>query len=142
MFFQGTYNGQVIGVAAALKTIELLRDGEIHKKLWRLGDKITDELNAVSDELEIDARCYNFGSIWGMYFTRKPLENYRDVANMALLNKDNPKGYAMKNHLMNNGVFVTRSPRGFISGAHSDEEIDRTIDIISDFCRTHQEDLR
>ena len=142
VFFQGTYNGQVIGVAAALKTIELLRDGEIHKKLWRLGDKITDELNAVSDELEIDARCYNFGSIWGMYFTRKPLENYRDIANMTLLNRDNPKGYAMKNHLMNNGVFVTRSPRGFISGSHSDEEIDRTIDIISDFCRTHQEDLR
>ena len=139
VFFQGTYNGQVIGVAAALKTIELLRDGEVHKKLWRLGDKITDELNAVSDELEIDARCYNFGSIWGMYFTRKPLENYRDIANMTLLNKDNPKGYAMKNHLMNNGVFVTRSPRGFISGSHSDEEIDRTVDIISD---THQEDLR
>lgn len=142
VFFQGTYNGQVIGVAAALKTIELLRDGEIHKKLWRMGDKITDELNAMADELEIDARCYNFGSIWGMYFTRQPLDNYRDIANMTLLNKDNPKGYAMKNHLMNNGVFVTRSPRGFISGAHSDEEIDRTIDIISDFCRTHQEELR
>jgi len=142
VFFQGTYNGQVLGVAAALKTIEILRDGEVHKKLWRLGDKISDELNAITDELEIDARCYNFGSIWGLYFTRKPLENYRDIANMVLLNKDNPKGYAMKNHLINNGVFVTKSPRGFISASHSDEEIDRTIDIISDFCHKYQEELR
>jgi glutamate-1-semialdehyde 2,1-aminomutase len=142
VFFQGTYNGQVLGVAAALKTIELLSDGQVHKKLWRLGDTLTSGINAVIDELELDARCYNFGSIWGLYFTRKPLENYRDIAHMVLLNKDNPKGYAMKNYLMNNGVFVTRNPRGFISAAHSDEEIDKTVDVMADFLRKYQTELR
>ena len=141
VLFQGTYNGQVLGVAAALKTIEILSDGEVHQKLRRLGRKIAGELNAVADELEIDARCYNFGSIWSMYFTRRPLENYRDIAGTLLPDRGNPKGYAMKNHLMNNGVFVTRSARRFVSAAHSDQEVDRTIDIIADFFRTHREEL-
>ena len=97
VFYSGTYNGQVVNVAAALKTIEILRDGEVHKKLWGLGDRLSSQINEVADELEINAQCLNFGSIWGIAFSRGPLNNYRDVAGMVRYNKANPKGMALKN---------------------------------------------
>ena len=141
VFYSGTYNGQVVNVAAALKTIEILRDGEVHKKLWGLGDRLSSQINAVADELEINAQCLNFGSIWGIAFTREPLNNYRDVAGMVRYNKANPKGMALKNTLLNNGIFVVGRPRGFISASHTEEEIDKTSEVIADFFRQHREEL-
>ena len=141
VFFSGTYNGQIMNVAAAIKTIDLLRDGQLHKKLWGLGNRLSAGINAVADELEINAQCVNFGSIWGIHFARGPLDNYRDIAGMVRYNKANPKGMALKNTLLNNGIFVVGRPRGFISSAHSESEIDKTIDVITDFFRKHREEL-
>ena len=141
VFYSGTYTGHVLGVAASLKTIEILRDGEVHKKLWRLGNRITEGINAVIDELEVNARCHNFGSIWGIYFTREKPDNYRKIASMVRYDRGDPKGAALKTTLLNNGIFVTNSPRGFVSAAHSDDDIDRTIDVIGGFFRRHREDL-
>ena len=141
VFYSGTYTGHVLGVAASLKTIEILRDGEVHKKLWRLGNRITEGINAVIDELEVNARCHNFGSIWGIYFTREKPDNYRKIASMVRYDRGDPKGAALKTTLLNNGIFVTNSPRGFVSAAHSDEDIDRTIEVIGGFFRQHRQDL-
>ena len=52
---------------------------------------------------------------------------------MVRYDRGDPKGAALKTTLLNNGIFVTNSPRGFISAAHSDEDIDWTIDVIGDF---------
>ena len=71
VYLSGTYMGNPIGVAASLKTIDLLRDGRIHKKLWAFGEKISITLQETINELELNACCYSFGSIWGNLLRNK-----------------------------------------------------------------------
>ena len=143
VFMSGTYMGHLLGVTAALKTIEMLRDGTIHRRLWNMGNRISNELNAVIDELEINASCVNFGSIWTLYFTRQ-VESYRDIIHMAAHKKGYYKDVAYRNTLLNSGIFMQPyyTSRGFISAVHSDEEISKTIEVSRDFLIRHQTDLR
>ncbi len=143
VFMSGTFMGHLLGVTAALKTIEILRDGEVHKRLWAVGDRIRDEINPIIDELDLNARCYSYGSIWSLYFTRK-VENYRDVIDMASQGKGFTKDVAYRNHMLNSGVYLqpNYTPRYFTSAVHTDEEIDRTIEATRDFLTTHANELR
>lgn len=143
VFMSGTYMGHLLGVTAALKTLEILKDGAVHRRLWDMGNRMSGELNAIIDELELDAHCVNFGSIWCLYFTRH-VENYRDIIDMSAQQKGYPKDVAYRNTLLNNGIYIQPyyTSRGFISAAHSDQEIDKTIDITRDFLTAHKDDLR
>jgi glutamate-1-semialdehyde 2,1-aminomutase len=143
VFMSGTYMGHLLGVTAALKTIEILRDGSVHKRLQDTGDRISREVNAVIDELDVNARCINFGSIWNLYFTRN-VDNYRDIINMASQHKNYEKDVAYRNTLLNAGIYLQPyyTSRGFISAAHTDQEIAKTIDVTREFLTRHREELR
>ena len=108
-----------------------------------MGDRIRDEINSVIDELDLDAKCYSYGSIWSLYFTRK-VDNYRDVIDMASQGKGFHKDVAYRNHMLNNGIYLqpNYTPRFFTSAAHTDEEINRTIDSTRDFLTSHADALR
>ena len=143
VFMSGTFMGHLLGVTAALETIDILRDGEIHKELWRKGNRMAEEINKTIDGLELNARCNSFGSIWNLYFTRE-INNFRDIIHMTKEGKGHPPDVAYRNALLNAGIFVqpNYTNRAFISAAHSDEDIDRTIDVTQEFLKEHQEDLR
>jgi glutamate-1-semialdehyde 2,1-aminomutase len=143
VFMSGTYMGHLLGVTAALETINILRDGTVHRRLWEMGNRVTSELNSVIDELELNAHCVNFGSIWCLYFTRR-VESYRDVLEMAAQHKGYYKDVAYRNTLLNNGIYIQPyyASRAFISAAHADQEIDKTIDVTRQFLTEHQDELR
>ena len=108
VFMSGTFMGHLLGVTAALKTIDLLRRGEIHTSLWAMGDRIRDEINSVIAELDLAAKCYSYGSIWSLYFTRK-VDNYRDVIDMASQGKGFHKDVAYRNHMLNSNFSCLNS---------------------------------
>jgi glutamate-1-semialdehyde 2,1-aminomutase len=143
VLLSGTFMGHLLGVTAALKTIEILQDGEVHKKLWRLGNRLCQEINKVIEKLDLNARCYNFGSIWCLYFTRK-VENFRDIIKMTAYKKAYPVDQAFRRYLLNHGIYIQPGPtnRAFISAAHTDEDIDRTIEITSEFFTRFQNEFR
>jgi glutamate-1-semialdehyde 2,1-aminomutase len=143
VFMSGTFMGHLHGVTAALETIDILRDGKVHKELWRKGNRMAEEINKTIDSLELNARCNSFGSIWNLYFTRE-VNNFRDIIHMTKEGKGYPADMAFRHALLNAGIFVqpNYTNRAFISAAHSDEDIDRTIDVTQEFLKEHQEDLR
>jgi glutamate-1-semialdehyde 2,1-aminomutase len=139
-FFSGTYNGNILCVAAALKTLDLLSDGTAHSKLWALGRRFTEGVNAAIARLRVRARAVNYGSIAAVQFTDQPIENYRDLIRLH----DKALNRALIDWLLERGIYVMprRAGRFYISAAHSESEIDQTVEIVEGFLAHHQASLQ
>jgi glutamate-1-semialdehyde 2,1-aminomutase len=143
--FSGTFNGNVLGVHASLKTIEILKrgGGAIHRRLFELGSLLANGVNEAIRQHGVKARLQSFGSVWALYFTDQPVRNYRDLlplrsGRMAALRK------AYRYHLMQHGIFVNAHAgnRAFLSAAHSDEDVARVVDATDRFFAEHRAELR
>jgi glutamate-1-semialdehyde 2,1-aminomutase len=143
VFFSGTFNGHLLSVAACQKTIEIMQTEPVHEKLFRLGKMAADGINKAIRESGIKAVCYNYGSIWCVYFTVDKVENYRDIVHFAAT-KDSRIDRAYQAHLLNNGIYLqpNYTNRAFISYAHTEDDIQKTIDVSAAFFKEHASTLR
>jgi glutamate-1-semialdehyde 2,1-aminomutase len=143
--FSGTFNANVLGVRASLKTIEILKRDEaaIHRRLFALGRSLTDGMNEAIRRHNVKVRVQSFGSVWALYFTDRPVRNYRDLlplrsGRLAALRQ------AYRRHLMRHGIFVNAHAgnRAFLSAAHTEDDLARVIDVTERFFAEHQAELR
>lgn len=142
-FYSGTFNGHLLSVVACQKTIEIMRTEPVHEKLFRLGRMMADGINDAIRQTGINAVCYNYGSIWCVYFTVGKVESYRDIIHFAAT-KDSRIDRAYHIHLLNNGIYMqpNYTNRAFISYAHSEDDIQKTIDVSAAFFKEHSSVLR
>lgn len=145
VYFSGTFNGHVLGVHAALKTLEILqRDGgAVHRKLFHLGRLLTQGMEEAIQQRGVKVRVQSFGSVWALYFTDRPVRNYRDLLTLrsgtpALMRR------AYRDHMLRNGIFVPPHAgcRCFLSAAHSEEDIRRIVEVSGEFFDEHRSELR
>jgi glutamate-1-semialdehyde 2,1-aminomutase len=142
-FFSGTFNGHLLSVVACQQTIDIMRSEPVHEKLFRLGKMMSDGLNKAIRDTGIKAVCYNYGSIWCVYFTVDRVETYRDIIHFAAT-KDSRIDRAYHIHLLNNGIYLqpNYTNRAFISYAHSEEDVQKTIEVSAAFFRQYATALR
>jgi len=122
----GTFNGNPIACAAAIATIDYLRDNpDFYVRTHSLGDRMRDGLRNIVGELGISATIAGFGGIFVLYFTEGPISGYRD-----LLRNDN-NAYITFHRRMTDAGFLMLPlslKRNHISGSHTAEDVDRTLD--------------
>ena len=142
-FFSGTFNGHLLSVVACQKTIEIMRAEPVHEKLFRLGKMMSDGINDAIRKTGIKAICYNYGSIWCVYFTVNKVESYRDIIHFAAT-KDSRIDRAYHVHLLNNGIYMqpNYTNRAFISYAHTEDDVQKTIDVSAKFFAEHASTLK
>ena len=139
----GTYNGNPLSVAAALKTIEILGRPGFYDRLYKMGETLRDGVNAIIEELGLNAVCLGYGSAWGVWFDRTPPSNHEDVARYnATGGKEKSAAYAR--HMLNRGVFLHpgRPARAYLYAAHTEDDVQHTIDATADFLNEHHKVLR
>ena len=103
----GTFNNDVLTMAAgAAGLTRLLTDAEL-TRLNRLGDRLRDRLNAFAAERRLEFCATGYGSLVGIHFTRGPVRNEDDVPESAEL-----RGL-LHLHLLERGFSFGR--RGFIA---------------------------
>ena len=126
VFVGGTYNGHPVGTAAALATIAALEDGTVHERTFRLGEKVRRELAAMADRLGIPMVSAGFGSVFTPYFMEGDIADYED-----LLRNDNARDVAFRSGMCARGIYMLpiAMKRNHISAAHTEADIDRTLDI-------------
>lgn len=142
-FLSGTFNGNPLSVAASLKTVEILSRPGFYEHLFQLGDTLRDGTNQAIQRTGVNALCYGYGSTWGLFFDRHQPENYRDVLNyLDAGGWEKFRAYA--NHMLNNGIFLQpmRATRNYIYGAHTEEDIQKTIDATAAFLKEHRTALK
>jgi len=130
--FGGTYNGNAIGVEAALATIEQLEDGHVHEHVFALGQRMRDGLAAIAERAGIPAVVGGYGSLFVLCFMEGPLNSYEDV-----LRNDTDLFMRYRRELIARGVFEMPESlgRSHISAAHTEEDIDRSLAIAEDALR-------
>ena len=142
-FLSGTYNGNPVSAAASLKTIEVLERPGFYDRLYAKGAFIREEINRIINELGIDAVAYGYGSVWALYFDKIIPSNYRDIIRF-LRDGGKEKYTSYFRFMLNNGIFIPpgRVARNYIYAAHSDDDLQKTVDVTARFLREFQSSLR
>jgi glutamate-1-semialdehyde 2,1-aminomutase len=111
-------------MVAGIAALEQLQSGEIHQKLETSGARLEVGLNAAAKKNGIAVTIQRIGSMICTYFTDQPVHN---LAEAMLADHERFKKYF--HGMLAEGVYLAPSPfeAGFISAAHSDEDIDATI---------------
>jgi glutamate-1-semialdehyde 2,1-aminomutase len=124
--YGGTYNGGTVGVVAALATIEQLEDGSVHEHVFRLGARMRRGLAEIAARAGVPAVAGGYGSLFVLCFMEGPLETYEDV-----LRNDTALFERYRRELVARGVFEMPESlgRSHISAAHTDDDIDRSLEI-------------
>ncbi len=125
----GTLSGNPIATTAGIKTLQLLCDHpEVYTRIEANGKKLADAFKIRAKKRGINIHVNQVGSLLSAFFTE---ENVRDYA--SALTSDT-KAYAKYfGEMLEDGIYVAPSQfeAMFVSGAHSDEDIQRTIDILT-----------
>jgi glutamate-1-semialdehyde-2,1-aminomutase len=126
----GTFNGNRVTAAASVATIGYLRDHpEFYEHTHALGRRVRAGLASIVDELGIAATVTGFGGVFALYFAAPPVTGYRDLAR-----DDAEASVVFNRHMTDAGILMRPAPmrRHHISGAHTTEDIDRTLDVARD----------
>ncbi len=136
VFFAGTYNGHAVGTSAALATIEIMEREPVHEHIFRLGDRMRRGLVEIHQRFGIEATVTGFGSIFVTYFMEGPTANYTD-----LMKNDAARFTDYRRRLMSRGVFKipVNLKRAHISYAHTDADIDQTLQAAEDVLKEMKE---
>ena len=129
VFVGGTYNGHPVATSAALATINELEDGAVYDRLFRLGDKARRGLQEIADRLDIDMTVAGYGSVFVPYFMSGAIKRYQD-----LLRNNTEADVMFRKEMGARGIFMLpmAMKRNHISAAHSDADIDHTLNVAED----------
>ncbi|MBN9619251.1 MAG: aminotransferase class III-fold pyridoxal phosphate-dependent enzyme, partial [Actinobacteria bacterium] len=130
----GTFNGNPLACTAALATIDHLQaHPDFYDRTHALGERMRSGLRGIVDELGIVATVAGFGGIFSLYFLAAdgPL-GYRD-----LLRNDDDAYVAFHRGMTERGFLMLPMSlkRNHISGAHTEAEIDATLDAARETLR-------
>jgi glutamate-1-semialdehyde 2,1-aminomutase len=130
--YGGTYNGNAIGVEAALATIAALEDGTVHEHVFRLGRRMREGLEEIARRAGVPAVVGGFGSLFVLCFMEGPLRSYDDV-----LRNDSELFLRYRRELVARGVFEMPESlgRSHISAAHTDDDVDRSLEAAEEALR-------
>ncbi len=123
----GTFSGNPISVTAGYATIRYLVENcnEIYPRLERSCEKLAKALVDLGQEHGLAVQVHSLASMFQVFFTSNPVDDY---ASAKLSDVRRFRAYFMS--LLESGVFIPPSQfeTCFISTAHTDEDIELTIE--------------
>ena len=124
MYQAGTLSGNPLAVAAGLATLREVSRPGVYDKLDAMAARLTKGLTDVFARKEVPSTINRVGSMFTGFFNGGPVDS------LAQVEKSDVPGHGRFFHAMlENGGYMAPSQfeAGFVSLAHTDEDIDRTI---------------
>src|SRR5438034_8071642 len=119
----GTLSGNPLATAAGLAVLRRLRDENVYRDLERKGARLEAGLAS-------HGRLQRVGAMATLFMTDHRVRDFEEAQRC-----DTERYAALFRHLLEHGIYVAPSQfeAMFLSLAHGDEEIDRTIEAVADF---------
>ena len=125
MYQAGTLSGNPLAMTAGIKTLELLRQPGSYEQLDRVTSRLIAGLLNAAKETGHAACGGSISGMFGFFFAEGPVANYEDAKKSDLT-----KFSKFHRGMLEQGVYLAPSQfeAGFTSLAHTEEDIDRTIE--------------
>src|SRR5690606_12447291 len=122
----GTLSGNPVAMAAGLATLNALKDGEAYAQLEAVGRKLESGLR---QRAGAGVQLARVGSMFGLFFSDEPVTDYEQATAART-----DRFAAFFGAMLDRGVMLAPSQyeTWFLSTAHDDEAIDRTIAAAGD----------
>jgi glutamate-1-semialdehyde 2,1-aminomutase len=119
----GTLSGNPLATAAGLAVLRRLRDPSVYDQLEQRGARL-------ESGLAPSGRVQRVGAMATLFMADEPVRNFDDAQR-----SDTDRYGALFRHLLERAIYIAPSQfeAMFVSVAHGDEEIDRTIQAVADF---------
>lgn len=121
----GTLSGNPLAVTAGLTALRLLADGKIYEELDGKAARLSKGLEEAAKEAGVPVFLTRVGSMSCMFFQEGPVTDFATAKN------SDTERYARYFHgMLGHGCAFAPSQfeAAFVSAAHTDDDIDRTID--------------
>lgn len=120
----GTLSGNPVAVAAGLATLRLLQKPGFHEALAAQTRKMTDGLTAAAHKAGVKFCAQSIGGMFGLYFSEHVPASYAEV-----MQCDKQAFNRFFHAMLQHGIYLAPSAfeAGFVSAAHSDADIHRTV---------------
>ncbi|WP_444891430.1 glutamate-1-semialdehyde 2,1-aminomutase [Microbulbifer sp. DLAB2-AA] len=121
----GTLSGNPVAMVAGLETLRLVEEAGFYEPLVARTDRLVEGILAAGKKAGIPITANKAGSMFGFFFTEDPqVTNYQQV--MAC---NNERFNQFFHGMLEEGVYLAPASyeAGFMSAAHSDEDIEETI---------------
>ncbi len=126
MYQAGTLSGNPLAMAAGFETLStILEDREFYDTLEAKSRRLAEGMDRNIRELGLPLVQNRVGSMSTLFFTRGPVTDYRSATS-----SNTQRFAAYFRSMLELGIYLAPSQyeAGFVSIAHSDADIDRTID--------------
>lgn len=120
----GTLSGNPVAMAAGIATLDRLKTPGVYEALARKTERLVKGLAAAANKAGVPASVDHVGSMLGLFFTDIPVTNFEDAKTCDL-----ERFTAYYQGMLQQGIYLAPSQfeAGFVSLAHSDADIDKTI---------------
>ncbi|MFZ2070807.1 MAG: glutamate-1-semialdehyde 2,1-aminomutase [Halobacteriota archaeon] len=124
----GTFSGNPVSITAGNKTIEILERDGVPGRLNEVGERMRTALRDIVRDTLFEGYVAGVGSMFKVFFSPsgKAVRNYTDA-----LGCDKAKYMRFFMRMLSDGVFLPPSQfeTNFISFAHSEADIERTLEV-------------
>jgi glutamate-1-semialdehyde 2,1-aminomutase len=124
----GTFNGNPLSLASGVAVIETLKRENVHRVINERGKILRAALTDILQDKQLDFSVSGIGSLFIVFFGEEPL-NYEETL------RCDKNGYLeFFKRILKHGIFLPPSQfeTNFVSFAHTDEDIERTISAFGD----------
>lgn len=136
VFYGTTFSGNPMTMVAGEAQLEYLRAHrkEVYAYLEEQGDRLAAAINDFCQAEGIPARLLHAASMFHLHFGTAPVESSRDID--PSFHEAEREFYL---HLLHHGVIVPGIHIGFLSTAHTPQDVDRVIDAFTQSFREIRE---
>lgn len=120
----GTLSGNPVAVAAGLATLKQVKQAGFYEKLGEKTKRLTQGLTAAANKHGIVFSAQSVGGMFGLYFRKEIPASFEEV-----MECDKDTFNRFFHAMLDAGYYFAPSAfeAGFVSSAHTDEDIDNTI---------------
>ncbi|KAG7348105.1 glutamine cyclotransferase [Nitzschia inconspicua] len=126
MYQAGTLSGNPLAMTAGIETLKKLSQPGVYAELERKSQKLVDGIIAAGKKYGHSITGGTAGGMFGWFFNEAPVTNFAEASK-----SDSEKFGKWHRMMLERGVYLAPSmyEAGFMSMAHTDEDIENTIAI-------------
>ena len=121
----GTLSGNPLAMAAGIASLTLLKDESPYNRLKNFGNSLAQGFREIADDKGIPLQVPQTGSMYCLFFSDNPVTNFDHA-----IDSKHESFKSVFHKMLDKGVYLPPSSYEtcFISAAHTDEDLDKTLD--------------